>query len=99
MHEMYEASRTPGGTCKGEIFPVLNKLSTARLRRLEEWMYRSTTSTLDESDWSASRPGRFTRGWKGPRYPLDRRLGEPHNRSGRYGEQRNVYHKLRTAVL
>jgi hypothetical protein len=28
-------------------------------------------------EWSASRPGRFT-----PRYPLDRRLGGPQDRSG-----------------
>jgi hypothetical protein len=50
-----------------------------------EWMYSSThalTSALDEGDWSASRPGRFTPrerapgthwigGWVGPRAVLD----------------------------
>jgi hypothetical protein len=41
------------------------------------------TSTLDEGERSASHPGRFM-----PRYPLDRRLGEPRSRSGRYGEER-----------
>jgi hypothetical protein len=50
-----------------------------------EWKYSSThslTSALDEGDWSASRPGRFTPmerapvthwigGWVGPRTGLD----------------------------
>jgi hypothetical protein len=46
-------------------------------------MYSSTvfTSELDGDDWSASRPGRFI-----PRYPLDRRLGGPLNRSGLFRE-------------
>jgi hypothetical protein len=34
-------------------------------------------------EWSASRSGRFTPRGKSPRYPLDRRLGGLHNRSGR----------------
>jgi hypothetical protein len=52
---------------------------------LGEWRYRSThslTSALDEGEWSASRPGRFTPrerapgthwigGWLGPRAVLD----------------------------
>jgi hypothetical protein len=44
---------------------------------LGEWTYSSThslTSVLDEGEWSASRPGRFT-----PRYTLDRRLDGPQN--------------------
>jgi hypothetical protein len=42
-------------------------------------------SALVRGDWSASRPGRFTSGEK-PRYPLDKRLGGPQNRSGQYGD-------------
>jgi hypothetical protein len=58
---------------------------------LGERRYSSThslTSALDEGEWSASRPGRFT-----PRestwHPLDRRLGGPQSRSGRGGEKEN----------
>jgi hypothetical protein len=44
--------------------------------------YSFMTSTLDEGQWSASRPGRALPTGKGPRYPLDRRLGGPQSRSG-----------------
>jgi hypothetical protein len=47
------------------------------------------TSALDGGEWLASRLGRFT-----PRnslwYPLNRRLGGPQNRSGRYGLEKNL---------
>jgi hypothetical protein len=33
-------------------------------------------------EWSASRPSRALPPGKDPRYPLDRRLGRPQNRSG-----------------
>jgi hypothetical protein len=36
-----------------------------------------------------SRPARFVHG-EGTRYLLERRLGGPHNRSRRFGEQKNV---------
>jgi hypothetical protein len=42
---------------------------------------------LDGGEWSASRPSRFTN--KSPWYPLDRRLGGPHSRSLRGGEEKN----------
>jgi hypothetical protein len=42
-------------------------------------------TTLCESTYLASRPGRFT-----PRYPLNRRPDRPQCPSGRYGE-RNIY--------
>ena len=48
-------------------------------------MYRSTlpsTSALDGGGWSTLLPDRFTPG-KESRYPLYRRLGGPHGRSGR----------------
>jgi hypothetical protein len=47
--------------------------------------YSFTTSVLDGGEWSASRPGRALPPGKGPRYPLDRRLGGPQSRSGHRG--------------
>jgi hypothetical protein len=46
----------------------------------------STSSSLDEGKWSASRLGRFTRQGNSPWYPPDRRLGGLQSRSGRGGE-------------
>jgi len=40
--------------------------------------------------WSASRPGRFTPK-ESTSYPLDRRLGAPHSRSERGGEEKNSH--------
>jgi hypothetical protein len=57
----------------------------------KEWRYSSTifTSALDE--WTVSYPCRLALHprAKSPRYPLYRRLGELHNRSGRYREKKN----------
>jgi hypothetical protein len=47
------------------------------------------TLALVGGEWSASRPGRFTPG-EITRYPLNRGLGEPQNRSGRRGEEKNL---------
>jgi hypothetical protein len=47
------------------------------------------TSALDEGEWSASCPGRFTPQGKSSCYPLDRRLGGLQSRSGRSGEEKN----------
>jgi hypothetical protein len=47
---------------KGKVVPVLNE-APRHEDVLGEWRYSSTyslTSALDEDDWSASRPGRFT---------------------------------------
>jgi hypothetical protein len=45
--------------------------------------YSFSTSALDGSEWSASRPGSALTPGKGPsRYPLYRRLGGPQSRSG-----------------
>jgi len=49
----------------------------------------SLTSALDGGKWSASRPARFNPKKKSPRYPLERRLGEPQNRSGKGVEEKN----------
>jgi hypothetical protein len=48
----------------------------------------SLTSALDGGEWSDSLPSRFTAG-KSPWNPLDRKLGGPHSRSGRGGEEKN----------
>jgi hypothetical protein len=40
------------------------------------------TSPLERGEWSASRPGRALFPGKGPRYPLDRRLGGPRSSLG-----------------
>jgi hypothetical protein len=76
---------SPRGVClKGKVFPVL-KEAPDHEGVLGEWMYSSThslTSALDEGEWSASCPGRFTSrerapathwigGWVGPRAGLD----------------------------
>jgi hypothetical protein len=45
------------------------------------------TSALDEWEWSASSPGRFTPR-ESPLYQLDRRLGGLQSRSGRGGEEK-----------
>jgi len=47
-----------------------------------------TNSALDGGQWLASRPSWFN---PGQRFPLHRRLGNRHNRSGRFGKQ-NILH-------
>jgi len=47
---------------------------------------RILTSTQDGGDWSASRFAAVSQ------YPLKRRLGRPHGRSGRGGEEKNSLH-------
>jgi hypothetical protein len=55
-----------------------------------EWSYRSTILDLG-TRWSGSfRPQLLYPQGKSPRYPLDRRLGGPQSRSGRYGEEKNL---------
>jgi hypothetical protein len=46
-------------------------------------------SALDGSVWSTICPGRFIPK-KQRRYPLNRRLGGPQSRSGRFGENKNL---------
>ena len=46
------------------------------------------TSTLDGNKWPTSRPGRFTPG-KQTQYPLNKRLGGPQNRYGRFEKNKN----------
>jgi hypothetical protein len=51
--------------------------------------YGGVTLALYRGEWSASRPYLFTPR-DCPRYALDRRLGGPQSRSGRYGEEKNL---------
>jgi hypothetical protein len=46
-------------------------------------------SELDGGEWSASRFCRLTPLRKSPRHPLDRKLGGPQSRSGRFGEEKH----------
>jgi hypothetical protein len=62
-------------------------LSTTPRRRMREWRYSSIIPDLGTRwRWVVSFTSQplWPRG-KCPRYPLDRRLGGPQNRSGRYG--------------
>jgi hypothetical protein len=47
-------------------------------------------STQDGSEWSASRPGRFTPRNNRRRYQSDGRLGGPQSRFGRCGVKTNL---------
>jgi hypothetical protein len=72
------------GKGKGKVVPVRNQ-APRHEGVLREWKYRSThslTSAIDEGEWPASRPGRFTPrerapgihgigGWVSPRAVLD----------------------------
>jgi hypothetical protein len=58
-------------------------------RSKNEWSHTSILPILDGSEWSASRPGRFTPRRKSPWYPMDRRLGGLQSRSGRGIEEKN----------
>jgi hypothetical protein len=60
-------------------------------RHIGEWMCSSTILDLDTRwRWVVSFTPRllYPRG-KSPRYPLDRRLGGPQNRSGNYRQKKN----------
>jgi hypothetical protein len=60
---------------------MLIKLSSAQLAKhyaMKTWGNWRYSSALDEGEWSASRPCRFTSlGGKSPRYPLERKLDGP----------------------
>jgi hypothetical protein len=57
--------------------------------------FHGTFISLDAGKWSDSRPGRFTAHGNSPRFPLYRRQGGPQSRSGRYGEDKNLFPLLR----
>ena len=65
-------------------------LSTPRrhIRGVEVWLHSIVTSAVDGGEWFTSRFVRFTPG-KEPRYSLNRRLGGPKSRSGRFEEGKN----------
>jgi len=66
------------------------KLSLSTKRRVVGGVdiYRNSCLAwaLDEGKWSTSRPGRFIPG-KEVRHPLNKRLGGPQSRYGRFGER------------
>jgi hypothetical protein len=49
-------------------------------------------SALVGGEWSASHLCRFISQGKSPLYPFNRRLGEPHIRSGSCGEEKTLEH-------
>jgi len=57
--------------------------------RVEVQLHAFLTLALDDGEWPASRPDRFTPGKRAPwYYPLVRRLGRPQSRCGRGGEEK-----------
>jgi len=56
---------------------------------VKEQLHAFLTSVLGEGEWSASRPRPLYSQESSTRYPLDRRLGGPQNRSGFSGEEKN----------
>jgi hypothetical protein len=58
-----------------------------------------STPTLDGSELSASPPLAPMASGADPRCPLDRKLGGPQGRSGRYGEDKNLASAARSLSL
>jgi hypothetical protein len=56
-------------------------------RGLEVQLHSFLTSVLNGGEW-ATYSGRFT---PEPWYPLNRRVSGPHSRSGRFGEEENLF--------
>jgi hypothetical protein len=65
-------------------YPGPSAQTTKTHKRTEMKLYSFFTTALNGSEWSTSRPGRFTCG-KEPQYPLCSRLGGPQGLSGRFG--------------
>jgi hypothetical protein len=59
-------------------------------RHEDVWGSGSISPPYLISEWIASRPCRFTPEGKSFQYPMDRRLGRPHSRSGSYRKCKNV---------
>jgi hypothetical protein len=66
------------------------KVSLSSIKNYDEWRNGGITPRIPNLDIRSrcSRPDLFTPGERAPRYPLDRRLGGPQNRSGRRGEEK-----------
>lgn len=67
------------------LVKVVTRHNMKAYGRVKLQLHSLLTSVLDGGKWSTSRPERFTLGERAPRYPLDRRLEVPHNRSGQSG--------------
>ena len=74
---------------KGKVFPV--HVTWWHMEGAEVKLSSFSTSALHGRDWPTSRPGCFTPG-KRPQYPVTGRLDEPHRQSGRFGEEKNLFH-------
>jgi len=62
---------------------------------VEVQLHALLTSALHGREQTASRPDRFIPRVRGPRYPLDRRLGQSQSRSERGGEEKKSRQKLK----
>ena len=58
-------------------------------RKAEVHLHQFLISAINESEWATSRPGCFIPG-KERLNPLNKTLGGPLDRSGRYGEEKNI---------
>jgi hypothetical protein len=74
---------------KVKLFMDLIKYYTMKTYSGVEVIDSSWISALDRDEWPGARPGRFKPWGKKLQYPLDTRLGESQNLSGRYGEEKN----------
>jgi hypothetical protein len=78
LHTPLWCSAVAPWSCKSKLYMVKRNVKLPLYQNV--WIQVFLTSALVGVQWSALHPG------KGPRYPLDRRLGGPHNRSGRCGD-------------
>jgi hypothetical protein len=60
--------------------------------KVEVWLHTFLTLALDGGEWSASRPGRFTTGIRGPGMHWIGGWVGPKTRSGRGGEEKVSHH-------
>ena len=72
---MYYLYRTPSSNYKTSYTDACKK-------------WHNIASALDADEWLTSRPDRFTSGSE-QHCPLNRKLGGPHRRSGRFGLKKN----------
>jgi hypothetical protein len=85
--------------CRGGK-PATNRLSYGATKAYSYYVFNISDNTFYQAvkrvdrrsgvggEWSASRLGCFAPRRKSPRYPLDRKVGGPHSRSGWRGEQK-----------
>jgi hypothetical protein len=76
---------------QSDIFQLVNKTNKCKVFHMGKWRYSSTIQDLDTRwRWEVSfTPQPLYHQGNCPRHPLNRKLGGPQNRSGRYGEDKN----------